>query len=152
MTIIHSINLFSVKIKFNLMSHKTSFHLHPFYLLCKALECRCEFVSQFSLSLFCRQIITVVHVLMLTKICCDLTHFSVELYIYMFLFAKHDCMLSMEKQKCITVAFINPSTLTNTFQNYKPFSYKDKTIHKKLPNISPSLRLLYYQILLVIFK
>ena len=48
---------------------------------------------QVSTHLFSMQIITVMHVLMFAQVCGDLSHFSVELDIYVLLLAKQDSVL-----------------------------------------------------------
>ena len=60
---------------------------HVLHSLTEALEGHLQFVSQLSLTLFCGEVISVMHVLVFTKISCNFTHFCVELDVYVFLFA-----------------------------------------------------------------
>ena len=62
-------------------------------LFSEAFEGRCEFMTQFSFCLFCREVITIMHVLMLAQISGYLSHLRVELYINMFFLSKHNSML-----------------------------------------------------------
>lgn len=70
-------------------------------------------MPQFSFCLLGSQIIPVVHVLMLPQVSRDLSHFSVELYVDVFLLSEHDSMLQMEMQQNdhLTVARLEKSVL-----------------------------------------
>jgi hypothetical protein len=64
-----------------------------FDLFAETLECRFKFVPQFTLSLFSRQIVTIVHMLMFSQIGGYFTNFSVELDINLFLLSKQNGIL-----------------------------------------------------------
>lgn len=64
----------------------------------EVLKCRLEFVSHFALHLLGIQVVSVVHVLVLAQVCCDLSHLGVKLYICVALFPKHDGILREEEK------------------------------------------------------
>ena len=57
---------------------------NAFNFFAESFECLLQFVSQFSFSLFSREVVSVVHVLVLAQVSRDLAHFSVELQKYFF--------------------------------------------------------------------
>ena len=66
------------------------------------------------------QIITVVHVLMFAQVSGDLSHFSVELYVYVLLLAKQDGILQVLK----THFFLDSKSVSlfSSVQKCPPFS------------------------------
>ena len=67
-------------------------------LVREALEGLLELVPQLSLSLLGREVVAVVHVLVLAQVGGDLAHLGVELHVGLLLLAKHDRMLGEEKK------------------------------------------------------
>lgn len=70
--------------------------IHKPYLLTKGFESGFQFMPQLSFGLFCSQIITVVHVLVLAKIGSNFAYFSVKLDIVMLFLSKHDGILQFQ--------------------------------------------------------
>ena len=89
------------------------------HLLAETLESSLQFVSQLTLGLLCRQVVSVMHVLVLPKVCRDLSDLCVELHVLLLLLAEHDRVFQVEMQQNdhLTVAGLEQCVLNVVIQD-----------------------------------